>query len=135
MDKKYEFKTEQRIANMMMEKGFKDFERRKVYYAFKNLKILKKMTRPIIVSTNERTFLLGLEKYQEKMQWVNDYMKSKGIEEPIFTNISDYTISSDDYDYYYELKTPTQYKQEEEARKAKKLGTRPTNEGKELGDE
>lgn len=30
--------------------------------------------------------------------------------------MDDYEMSSDDYDYYYEYKTPSQYKKEEEER-------------------
>lgn len=133
---KKEFKTERRISNMMKDNAnFSDDDKRKIYYAFNKLTILKRQISDILSKTHERTFLLGIQEYNEKMQWINDFMQSKGIEEHIFTDISDYKASSDDYDYYYEFKTPTQYREEEEARKAEKLGTKPARDGREPGDE
>lgn len=70
----------------------------------------------MIMKTNERTFRLKKEEYKVKMQWVNDYVKSKGFDVIVFRNLENYEISSDDYDYYYELKTISQYKKEEEER-------------------
>lgn len=131
-----EFKTECRISNMMKADGnFSDDDKRKIYYALEKLIILKKGFIEPVMRMNEQTFGLKSEEYMEKMQWINDFMKSKGIEEPIFTDISSYKVSSDDYDYYYEFKTPTQYREEEEARRAKKLGTKPAGEGREPADE
>ena len=92
------------------------------------LGILKKEESEMLAKTHERTFLLGIEKYNEQMQWINEFMRSKGMQEDIFTELNNYYISSDDYDYYYEFKTPTQYKKDEEKRKAKKFA----KEGKTL---
>lgn len=124
-----------RIQQFLNEKNADTKDLVKVSKAFEDISILRKSASQMIRKTNKRTFELNKQEYNEKMQWINEYMSFKGMNEDIFTNINDYETSSDDYDYYYELKTPTQYKQEEEARKAKKLGTRPTNEGKEPGDE
>lgn len=124
-----------RIQQILNEKNTDTIDLVKVSKAFEDIRILRKSDSQMISKTNKRTFELNKEEYNKKMQWINEYMRLKGMDENIFTNINDYATSSDDYDYYYELKTPTQYKQEEEARKAKKLGTRPTNEGKEPGDE
>ena len=131
-----EFKTERRISNIMKENSnFSDDDKRKIYHAFDRLVVLKKVFSEPFVRMNEQTFGLKSEEYIEKMQWINDFMKSKGIEEPIFTDVSSYKSSSDDYDYYYEFKTPTQYKEEEVERKAKKLINKPITEGREPGDE
>ena len=133
---KREFKTEQRISNMMKDnKNFDNEDVRKIYYAFDKLSILKKEASQILADAHERTFMLEKEEYNEKMQWINDFMESKGIDEKIFKNLDDYKIASDDYDYYYEFKTPTQYKKDEEKRKAKKMETRPSDgEGREPAD-
>lgn len=108
----------------------------RVMAAFDDLSILKKRASDMMRLTNKRTFELNKEKYKEKMKWINDYVKLQNtMEEDIFTNCDSFEISSDDYDYYYERKTPTQYREEEEARKAKKLGTKPARDGREPGDE
>ena len=107
----------------------------RVMAAFDDLSILKKRVSDIMRQTNKRTFELNKTEYAEKMQWINEYMNLKGMNEYIFTDLENFEISSDDYDYYYERKTPTQYKQEEEERKSKKLGTKPAESAREPGDE
>lgn len=131
-----EIETEQRITNIMYDEyGMNVEEMTKILRAFEKLNILKKNMPEMIRKKGKRTFELKKGEYQEKMNWINDYMKLKGMKENVFTDLDSYEISSDDYDYYYELKTPTQYKEEEEARKAKKLGTKPAGDGREPGDE
>ena len=115
-----EFKTEHRITNIMNELNMDDDDVRKIYYTFDKLIILKKNLPNTFIQMNQQTFLLDKEIYVEKMQWINEFMKSKGMQVCIFTDVDDFFTSSEDYDYYYELKTPTQYKKDEEERKEKK---------------
>ncbi len=113
-----ELKTEQRI--LMMMKDMKDITREdklRLLTAFDKLQILSKEVGEISKARGKLAFLQNIEEYKEKMQWINDYVKSKGCEEIIFTKPEDYDVSSDDYDYYYAYKTPTQIKEEEEKRK------------------
>lgn len=86
----------------------------KVLAVFDDLSILRKRTSNMMKLTNQRTFELNKEEYKSKMLWINEYVRSKGMVRDIFTNPDDFTISSDNYDYYYERKTPTQYQKEEE---------------------
>ena len=66
----------------------------------------------MLSATHKRTFCLGIEEYAEKMKWINDFMESNGFKECIFTDINKYEQSVEDYDYYYEFKTPSQYVKE-----------------------
>lgn len=125
-----EFETEKRILNIMFDKKY-DFsreDRRKVNYAFNHLMVLEKNRSKSELKLRKRDFILCKEEYNEKMQWINDFMKSKGYDEDVFTNLDSFEESLDDYDYYYEYKTPSQYKADEEARKAKKLAKTPRKE-------
>lgn len=70
-----------------------------------------------MMKKGKKVFDKDKELYQERMTWINNFMKSKGYNEDIFRDIDDYDLSSDDYDYYYGLKTPEQLKEEEKARK------------------
>ena len=125
----------QRIVEVMAKEMDMDMRNAvKVMKAFDELKIFSKKRSEMMRATNRRTFELEKEVYKERMQWINDYMKVNGMNEDIFTQLDDFDISSDDYDYYYEFKTPTQYKKEEEARKAKKLGIKPAGEGREIDE-
>lgn len=105
-----------RIQKVLNKNNIETIELVKVSKAFEEINLLRRSASQIMRKTNERTFLLGLEKYKEKMQWINDYMKSKGFEDAVFRNPINYKTSSEDYDYYYELKTLSQYKKEEEER-------------------
>ncbi len=113
----FEFKTMHRITEIMNEKNFEDEDVKQIYYAFDKLTIFSKNLSENFRKMGEQTFLLNKNEYKEKMQWINDFMKSKGIDYDIFTDTDSFDISSDDYDYYNEYKTPTQYKKDEEERK------------------
>ena len=114
-----EFKTEQRISNIMKTLNMTGDEIRSVYYAFDKLLVVKKKFPPSYIAKNRVTFHIDCSrerKYITKMQWINEFMRSKGFEEDIFRNVMDFDTCMDDYDYYYEYKTPTQYRQDEQAR-------------------
>ena len=116
-----EFKTEHRISNIMKNLGMAGDDVRSVYYAFDKLVILKKRMPESYRQRNRRSFLIDLDHdrvYVAKMLWLNDFLRSKGFGEDLFRNVYDYYTSSDDYDYYNEYKTPTQYRLDEEARSA-----------------
>ena len=118
---KNELPTIRRIEEIYAKKEYIDREDlRKLYYAYEKLLILKKGLIPEMQEEAKEIFERDKKIYQERMNWINEFMNSKGYNEKLFTNIDDYKISSDDYDYYYELKTPKQLKEEEEARKQKK---------------
>ncbi len=121
-----EFETEQRLQNIVREyRNISDDEYGRLITAFDNLGILRKIPGALGHARDERTFYLKRDEFAAKMQWINDFMKSKGFPEDMFRNVTNYLISSDDYDYYYEYKTPTQYKKDEEARAALKKRTEP----------
>ncbi len=115
-----------RIDIMVHKLKMENREANKVIKAFDDLSILRKLPSKMMRGTNERTFQLKKAEYQEKMKWINEYMKSQGMDEDIFTDLDSFEVSSDDYDYFNELKTEKQYKEEEEARKARKSGTKPS---------
>lgn len=114
-----EYKTERRISKIISRLGATDDQHRKVLYAFERLVVLKKEDSDILSKTHARTFHLGAEEYHQKMLWINEFMRSIGFEEDIFTDIYSYETSSKDYDYYYAFKTPSQYKAEQLARESK----------------
>ena len=115
---KVELPTKRRIEQIYREDNlFNKDDLRKVYYAFEKLLVLKKNPIPERMKGKEEVFYRDKELFQERMKWINEFMRSKGYNEDLFRNIESFKISSDDYDYYYELKTPTQLKEEEEARK------------------
>lgn len=121
-----EFKTEQRLQNIVREnRSISNEEYSKLITAFDNLGILRKIPGVLGNGRDERTFYLKRDEFAAKMEWINKFMRSKGFTEDMFRNVTDYVISSDDYDYYYEYKTPTQYKKDEEAREALKKRTDP----------
>ena len=114
-----EFKTEHRISNIMKELHMTGDEVRSVYYAFDKLVVLKKHFSQNYIAKNRVTF--GIDSKQEqtyikKMQWINEFMRSKGFTEDIFRDVTDFDTCLDDYDYYNEYKTPTQYRLDEESR-------------------
>ena len=115
-----EFKTEHRISNLMKELNMSGDEVRSVYYAFDKLVILKKHFPPSYIARNRRTYRIDCETtrtYITKMQWINEFMRSKGFTGDIFRNVTDFDTCINDYDYYNEYKTPTQYRLDEEAYK------------------
>ncbi len=116
-----EFKTEHRITEIMNKLGIYDEDVRRIYYAFENLIVLKKRVPDSLKRMNEIVFTKEKDKYMEKMKWVNECLRAYGMQENVFRDISDFETSSEDYDYYNEYKTPSQYKKEEEERKQKKL--------------
>ena len=89
---------------------------RQVYYAFDKLVILKKHMSESYRAKNRVTFSIGKDEYMERMAWINDFMRAHGLSEDIFTDITDFEAASSDYDFYYEYKTPTQYRLEEAER-------------------
>ena len=116
-----EFKTEHRISELMKALHMTGDEVRSVYYAFDKLVILKKHVSKNYSIKNWVTFDIdcrGERAYITKMQWINEFMRSKGFTEDIFRNVTDFDTSVDDYDYYNEYKTPTQYRLDEEARQS-----------------
>ena len=111
-----EFKSEHRISNIMKALGMSSDDVRKVYYAFDKLVILKKHMPESYRSKNQVTFSIGKEEYMEKMAWINDFMRAHGMSENVFRDITNFEVSSADYDFYYEYKTPSQYQREETER-------------------
>ena len=119
---KNELPTKRRIVEIGRDKlNFEYEDLKKIHHAFEKLRILEKIPVPAMMDKGEIVFNHDKEIFQERMNWINEFMDSKGYKEKIFTDIDNYRTSSDDYDYYYELKTPTQLKEEEEARKQKKI--------------
>ena len=119
-----EFKTEQRISNIMKALHMTGDDVRSVYYAFDKLVVVKKHFPPSYIAKNRVNFRIdcdGERKYIAKMQWINEFMRSKGFTEDIFRNVTDFDTCLEDYDYYYEYKTPTQYRLDEEARRNARL--------------
>ena len=115
-----EFKTEQRISNLMKELGFSGDEARSVYYAFDKLLVFKKEFPASYIAKNLFNYQVdcaGEQIYIAKMRWINEFMRSKGFTEDIFRDVTDFDTCLDDYDYYYAYKTPTQYRLDEEARR------------------
>ena len=108
-----EFKSEHRISNIMKSLGMSSDDVRKVYYAFDKLVILKKHMPDSYRSKNRVTFSIGKDEYMERMAWINDFMRAHGMSEDVFRDITDFDVSSEDYDFYNEYKTPTQYQQDE----------------------
>ena len=98
-----------------------DEEFRKVYFAFEKLIILKKIANQDYKKRTEDVFNRDKTTYQERMEWINEFLLSLGYDKKIFRDSSNYTISSDDYDYYYELKTPQQIKEEEAKRNERNI--------------
>jgi len=115
-----EFKTEQRISNLMKALGFSGDEVRSVYYAFDKLLVFKKDFPASYIAKNRVTYSIDCEQdrsYIAKMRWINEFMRSKGYSEDIFRDVTNFDTCLDDYDYYYAYKTPTQYRLDEEARR------------------
>ncbi len=129
-----EFKTEHRISEIMKSLKMNSDDVRKVYYAFDKLVILKKHMPDSYRSKNQVTFSIGKEEYMERMKWINDFMRVHGMQEDVFTDVTSFEASSEDYDYYNEYKTPSQYKKDEEERKARKAKKPETPEAPSLDD-
>ena len=115
-----EFKTEHRITNIMNELNMSDDHAREVYYAFDKLLILTKRMPDSFRAMNKVTFTFDKNNYMEKMRWMNAFMREHGMTEDVFRDVTNFETCSEDYDYYNEYKTPTQYKKDEEERMAKK---------------
>ena len=115
------YQTELRIRNMMIEKGnFNKDERLKIVWATEKLEALKKVSSEKLKEMGRIIFQRNSTENKARMEWINEYLSSKGIDETIFTDPNNYNISCEDYDYYCTPKTPYQYKMDEEARKAKR---------------
>ena len=116
--KNEELPTLRRFAEIGREKlNFNSEDFRKMHYAFRKLVVLRKCYLPSEKKQSSIAFDKNREEFGEKMKWINDFMKSKGFDENVFRDLTDYETCSEDYDYYYELKAPKQLKEEEEARK------------------
>ena len=115
-----EFKSEQRISEIMKSLRFTGEEARSVYYAFDKLLVFKKHFQDSYIAKNRVTYRIDCDherEYITKMRWINEFMRSKGFSEDIFRDVTDFDTCLEDYDYYYEYKTPTQYRLDEEARR------------------
>ena len=116
-----EFKTEHRISNIMKALHMTGDEVRSVYYTFDKLVILKKHFPQSYIAKNRVTFQIdcqGEQTYIAKMRWINALLRAKGYPEDIFRDVTDFDTCLDDYDYYNEYKTPSQYRLDEEARQS-----------------
>ena len=114
-----EFRSEHRISNIMKGLKLTSDEVRQVYYAFDKLLVLKKHFPESYISKNRVTYTIDCrqeQSYISTMRWINAFMRSKGFPEDIFRDVTDFDTCLDDYDYYNEYKTPTQYRLDEEAR-------------------
>lgn len=110
--------TDRRLEHMYRANpSFTQDDLKRVYYAFEKLIILQKSKYPEDMKEQEAAFYRDLELYKERLTWINEFMRSKGFDETLFRNISSFQTSSDDYDYYYELKTPKQLEEDEAKRK------------------
>ena len=113
-----ELKSEHRISNIMKALNMTGEDVRRVYYAFDKLIILKKHFPSSYIEKNRRTYSIDCATEQEyitRMQWINEFMRAKGFTGVIFRNVTDFDTCINDYDYYNEFKTPTQYRLDEEA--------------------
>ena len=111
-----------RILKIMMDEPNLDSEEIiRVMAAFDDLNILRRdIVSERMWLTNRRTFYFVKEEYKEKMQWINEYLRSKGMEEDVFTDMDDFETCCDDWDYYYRRRTQTEYDIAETERKNKK---------------
>ena len=98
--------------------AFTQDDLRTVYYACEKMILLKKNGSAAFVRKKAETFYRDdvKLKYRELMLKINALLRSRGYPEDLFRNPDDFQTSSDDYDYYYELKTERQLKEEEERR-------------------
>ena len=113
-----ELPTKRRIMEMCINQpGCTDDQLRKLHYAFRKLVVLKAIPSAIFTEDAKRIFIADHATFLEKMLRINNIVKSLGIDIEVFRNPYDFETSSEDYDYYYELKTPKQLIEEESARK------------------
>ncbi len=113
-----ELPTKRRIIEMCLKQpGCSDDQIRQIYYAFRKLVVLKAIPSEIFTKDAKAIFLADHATYLERMLRLNNFVKSLGIDIEVFRNPYDFETSSEDYDYYYELKTPKQLIEEEAARK------------------
>lgn len=116
-----ELPTKRRIIEIgLNDLKMSDDDLRKIFYAFRKLVVLKKIPSAVFTEDARNIFNADHETYTERMNWLNEFLNSKGYQEPIFRNPNDFNTSSEDYDYYYELKTEKQLVEEEKARKSAK---------------
>ena len=111
--------TERRLAHIHKAyPAFTQDDLRTVYYACQHLILLKKFGRGDDMRKQAEAFSRDdvKPKYRELMLKINALLRSRGYPEDLFRNPDDFQTSSDDYDYYYELKTEKQLKEEEERR-------------------
>ena len=113
-----ELPTKRRIIEMCLKQpDCTDDQIRQIYYAFRKLVVLKAIPSEIFTKDAKAIFLADHATYLERMLRLNNFVKSLGIDIEVFRNPYDFETSSEDYDYYYELKTPKQLIEEEAARK------------------
>ena len=113
-----ELPTKRRIIEMCLKQpDCTDDQIRQVYYAFRKLVVLKAIPSEIFTKDAKAIFLADHATYLERMLRLNNFVKSLGSDIEVFRNPYDFETSSEDYDYYYELKTPKQLIEEEAARK------------------
>ena len=113
-----ELPTKRRIIEMCLKQpDCTDDQIRQIYYAFRKLVVLKAIPSEIFTKDAKAIFLADHATYLERMLRLNNFIKSFGIDIEVFRNPYDFETSSEDYDYYYELKTPKQLIEEEAARK------------------
>ena len=113
-----ELPTKRRIIEMCLKQpGCSDDQITQIYYAFRKLVVLKAIPSEIFTKDAKAIFLADHATYLERMLRLNNFVKSLGIDIEVFRNPYDFETSSEDYDYYYELKTPKQLIEEEAARK------------------
>ena len=104
------------LRRMAVIADFSNEELRKLHYAFRKLLVLKKIPIPERMEGKREIFESNKEKYQAEMTFISNLIASKGYTQPVFRDMEDFEVSSDDYDYWYELKTSEQLKAEEIAR-------------------
>jgi len=89
---------------------------RKLHYAFRKLVVLKAIPSQVFREDARRIFYAEHAMFLEKMKEIGDIVKTIGLDLVVFRDPYDFETSSEDYDYYYELKTEKQLIEEEAAR-------------------
>lgn len=106
--------TKRRIGEIARSNpSFSRDDLRRLYAAFEQLQVLKKYSVPAMMEAGEEVFYRDHEHYRERMAWINEFVMSKGYPEVVFRDMESFEASSDDFDFFYELKTPEQLLEEE----------------------